>query len=150
AEHEVPLVPRGAGTGLAGESLGSGLILDLSQNFRSVLEVGADSVRVQPGVTCRALNDHLVPFGRRFAPDPGSAEVCTVGGMLANNASGSRALKYGYTRDHVTAVRMILDTGDAVTAGREPIEPETGSPGSHLQDIVGATAALLEQNTEVI
>jgi FAD/FMN-containing dehydrogenase/Fe-S oxidoreductase len=148
AEHLIPLVPRGAGTGVAGESLGSGLILDLSQNFRAILDVAKDTVSVQPGVTCRELNDRLARVGRRFAPDPGT-DVCTIGGMLATNASGSRALKHGYTRDHVASLRLVLDTGDVVAAGQEPIEPQPVGSG-HLQDIISATAVLLEQNAEVI
>src|SRR5436190_11790173 len=112
AEHQLPLVPRGAGTGVAGESLGPGLVLDLSRHFRSILEVGPDTVRVQAGVTCREVNARLAREGRRFAPDPASAEQCTVGGMVATNASGARALRYGYTRDHVAALRVVLDTGD--------------------------------------
>src|SRR5438105_3554559 len=81
-EHQVPLVPRGAGTGMAGEALGPGLVVDLSPHFREVLEVGADTVRVQPGVTHDRLARELARHGRRFAPDPASGE-CTVGGMLA-------------------------------------------------------------------
>ncbi|HJT77250.1 MAG TPA: FAD-binding oxidoreductase, partial [Gemmataceae bacterium] len=99
AENQLPLVPRGAGTGMAGEALGSGLVLDLSRHLRSVLEVGADTVRVQPGVVLRDLNEQLARVGRRFAPDPASGGQCTVGGMLATNASGATALKHGYTRD---------------------------------------------------
>ena len=99
-EHQVPLVPRGAGTGLAGESLGSGLIVDLSKHFRAILEVGADTVRVQPGVVYRDLARELARVGRRFAPDPANLE-CTLGGMLATNASGARAFRHGFTRDHV-------------------------------------------------
>src|SRR5580693_683091 len=86
AEHQVPLVPRGAGTGVAGESLGAGLVVDLSRHFRAILEVGADSVRVQPGVVYRDLVRELARHGRRFAPDPAHPE-CTLGGMLATNAS---------------------------------------------------------------
>ena len=71
-------------------------------------------VRVQPGVTYAALNAKLAETGRRFAPDPASGNVCTIGGMLANNASGSRAIKYGYTRDHVASLRVVLDNGNAV------------------------------------
>src|ERR687884_1417765 len=112
-EHQVPLVPRGAGTGVAGEALGSGLVVDLSRHFRSILDVGADTVRVQPGVVYRELNARLAREGRRFAPDPASGAQCTLGGMLATNASGSRALRYGYTRDHVVSLRAVLDSGDA-------------------------------------
>src|ERR1051326_6795111 len=86
-ENGIALIARGAGTGLAGESLGTGLIVDLSKHFRDIVSVADDTVRVQPGVTCAALNARLAQSGRRFAPDPASASVCTVGGMLANNAS---------------------------------------------------------------
>src|SRR5579862_2165582 len=74
AEHQIPLIPRGAGTGLAGEALGRGLVLDFSRHFRSILEVNETSVRVQPGVTLAALNARLAQQGRRFAPDPASAQ----------------------------------------------------------------------------
>src|SRR5262249_10568758 len=69
AEHHLPLIPRGAGTGMAGESLGRGLVLDLSLHFRSILEVGTDTVRVQPGVVQGVLSARLAAVGRRFAPD---------------------------------------------------------------------------------
>ena len=74
-------------------------------------------VRVQPGVTLAQLNDRLARDGRRFAPDPASGQVCTIGGMLANNASGARALIHGYTRDHVAGLRVVLDTGETADAG---------------------------------
>src|SRR5438309_1795166 len=64
AQAQVPLIARGAGTGLAGESLGQGLILDMSRHFRQILEIGSDTVRVQPGVIYRALNERLAPLGR--------------------------------------------------------------------------------------
>ncbi len=146
AEHQLALVPRGAGSGVAGEALGTGLVVDLSRHFRAILDVGPDTVRVQPGVTLQQLNARLAREGRRFAPDPASAAQCTIGGMLATNASGARALRHGYTREHVDRLRLVLDTGDAVWAGREPRRPEAGAPAGHLQDIVHAVAALLEQN----
>jgi FAD/FMN-containing dehydrogenase/Fe-S oxidoreductase len=150
SEAGVPLIARGAGTGMAGEALGKGLILDLSQHFRQIVEVGSDTVRVQPGVTYRALNERLATLGRRFAPDPASGSVCTIGGMLANNASGSHALRYGYTRDHVEAIRVVLDSGDACTVGKESWPPANDAPTSHLLDILNALGVLLEQNGELI
>src|SRR5436305_11695453 len=68
-EHQIPLVPRGAGSGVAGEALGSGIIVDLSRHFRSILEIGSDTARVQPGVVYRDLSIRLARDGRRFAPD---------------------------------------------------------------------------------
>lgn len=150
AEHRLPLVPRGAGSGVAGEALGPGLILDLSRHFQAIRDVGADTIRVQAGVTCRAVNARLARDGRRFAPDPASAAQCTVGGMVANNASGAHTLRYGYTRDHVAALRVVLDTGEAATVGREPVQPAAEDVPGHLHDIVGAAAVLLSENAELI
>ena len=149
-ESGTPLIARGAGTGLAGEALGKGLIVDLSRNFRQILEVGSDSIRVQPGVTCQAVNERLASVGRRFAPDPSSGPVCTIGGMLATDASGSRLLRYGYTSNHVQALQIVLDSGDVCTVGKEPWPPAVDAPGGHLLDILNAVAVLLEENRELI
>jgi FAD/FMN-containing dehydrogenase/Fe-S oxidoreductase len=149
-EQKLSLIPRGAGTGLAGESLGRGLVVDFSQHFRRILEAKGDSLRVQPGVTCRDVNRYLARRGRRFAPDPASADTCTVGGMVATDASGSRAIRHGYTRDHVKALRLVLDNGDVVAAGRELLRPGATIEPKHWQDIVSAVAVLLEENAELI
>lgn len=150
AEHKVPLVPRGAGTGMAGECLGSGIVVDLSCHLRGILEIGPDTVRVQPGVVLRDLNNALAPLGRRFAPDPASGSQCTIGGMLANNASGARAFRFGYTRDHVASLRIILDNGEAVAVGKQSRWPAADTPPGRLEDIVFSVATLLEQNAELI
>jgi FAD/FMN-containing dehydrogenase/Fe-S oxidoreductase len=148
-ENALPLVPRGAGTGLAGEALGAGLVVDFSVHFRAILDVGAETVRVQPGVTRRELQDALARIGRRFAPDPVSEE-CTVGGMLARNASGARASCLGTTRDHVQSLRAVLDTGDMVSVGRVPRWPGPATPDERLQDVVSSTVTLLEQSAGLI
>ncbi len=160
AEHDVPLIPRGAGTGLAGESLGSGIVVDLSRHLRSILEIGVDTIRVQPGVMLRELTNALAAAGRRFAPNPACLE-CTLGGMLATNASGSRALRHGYTRDHVESLRVVLDTGEAVAVSHErrhgiTREPNPDSsvalppPMPRLDDILSSLATLLEENAALI
>jgi FAD/FMN-containing dehydrogenase/Fe-S oxidoreductase len=149
-ERGIALVPRGAGTGMAGESLGTGLIVDLSRHFRSILEVGSDTVRVQPGVVLRGLNERLARDGRRFAPDPASATECTLGGMLATNASGARSLRHGYTRDHVADLRVVFDSGDAVTVSRHSRWPAADAQPGRLEDIVSSVATLLQQNAELI
>lgn len=149
-ERGIPLVPRGAGTGLAGESLGTGLVVDLSKHFREISAVTSDTVRVQPGVTYAALNARLAEIGRKFAPDPSSGPVCTIGGMLATNASGSRAIKYGYTSDHVSALRAILDNGDAVQIRKERFPHAILGGTTHHDDIATAIGVLLEQNQALI
>jgi FAD/FMN-containing dehydrogenase/Fe-S oxidoreductase len=148
-EHQVPIIARGAGTGVAGEALGPGLVLDLSRHFRAIVAVGADTVTVQPGVTYRTLAARLNREGRRFAPDPAHAD-CTIGGMLANNASGARVFRHGFTRDHVVAMRAVLDSGDAAAVAKMPRVPAAeGEPG-RLQDIVSSAVTLLSQNGELI
>jgi FAD/FMN-containing dehydrogenase/Fe-S oxidoreductase len=148
AEHQLTLVPRGAGTGLAGESLGSGLILDLSRHLRSILDVGADTVRVQPGVVYHELQNRLAREGRRFAPDVTSGVQCTIGGMLATNASGAHALAHGYTREHVHELRVVLDNGECVSA-RKQARQVPGQNG-RLGDISRQVVALLDGNQEII
>ncbi len=150
AENRVPLIPRGAGSGVAGESLGTGLVVDLSRHFREVLAVGSDTVRVQPGVVYRDLNLRLAREGRRFAPDPASGAQCTVGGMLANNASGSRAFRHGYTRDHVAAVRAVLDSGEAVAIARHTRWPAPDQQPGRLDDIVSSVGNLLDQHASAV
>ena len=90
-ENGLSIVPRGAGTGLAGESLGPGIVLDLSVHFRGPVDVSGDTVRVLPGLTLAEVNTALRPHGRRIAPDPSNAASCTIGGMIATNASGANA-----------------------------------------------------------
>ncbi|HEY1192124.1 MAG TPA: FAD-binding oxidoreductase, partial [Gemmata sp.] len=75
-EHGIPLAPRGAGTGLSGESLTPGIVLDLSKHFRRILSVDTDTVTVQPGVVLSDLNAALAKVGRRFAPNPASSATC--------------------------------------------------------------------------
>lgn len=149
-ENRIPLIPRGAGSGVAGESLGTGLVVDLSRHFRRIEAVGPDTVRVQPGVVLRDLNVRLAQEGRRFAPDPASSAQCTIGGMIANNASGARGLKHGYTRDHLQSLRLVLDNGEAVTAARQPRWPRPDATPGRLEEITSSIAHLLEQNAALV
>ncbi len=149
AEHQIPIVPRGAGTGVAGESLGPGLVIDLSRHFRAILETGADTVRVQPGVIYRDLVQHLARVGRRFAPDTAGVE-CTLGGMLATNASGSRAFRHGYVRNHVVALRAVFDSGEAAAVGRQARMVMAQRPVGRLEEIVASVIALVQQNADLI
>lgn len=146
-ERSIPLIPRGAGTGLAGEALGPGIVIDLSVHFRSILETGEDWVRVQPGIVLDRLNSELAKSGRRFAPDPASSASCTVGGMIANDASGGRAAVHGYTRDHVRALRVVWDDGCSgdLSGGRSAVEP-----GTRTADIQSGVRALLDTHAGAI
>ena len=83
AEKRLPVHARGAGTGLAGESLGRGLVVDFSRYMRRIFRTEAESVRVQPGVVHALLNEHLQSFGRVFGPDPANSKVTTMGSVIA-------------------------------------------------------------------
>jgi FAD/FMN-containing dehydrogenase len=117
-ERSIPLIPRGAGTGLSGESLGQGLVIDLSVHFRGIVEEGDDWVRVQPGVTLERLNTWLRERGRQFAPDPEGSRSRTIGGMIGANALGHRRASRGDTRDHVLGLKVLWDDGTPEEIGR--------------------------------
>jgi FAD/FMN-containing dehydrogenase/Fe-S oxidoreductase len=135
----VSIVPRGAGTGLAGEALGSGIVLDLSTHFRTIESITDDTVTVGPGVVLAELNAALAKVGRRFAPDPASGASCTLGGMIATNASGGTAFLHGYTRDHIRSLRFILDDG-TVCGPDDPFPAERAA----------ALLAMLDEHRELI
>lgn len=118
-QHRVPVLPRGAGTSLAGQAVGHAVHLDLSKAMTAILEINAAErwARVQPGVVLDTLNAALVPYGLMFAPDPATASRCAIGGMIGNNASGARSLIYGKTVDHLRQVRALLADGSEVTFG---------------------------------
>jgi FAD/FMN-containing dehydrogenase/Fe-S oxidoreductase len=147
AEQDVSLTARGAGTGLAGESLTTGLVVDLSVHFRQILSIGEESIRAQAGVTWAQLDAALAPLGRRLNPE-GPTPEATLGGILATNASGPRAAQRGTAREMVESLGVILDSGDRVELGRVSRWPE--GEASRLQDIVASTITLLEQNAALI
>ncbi len=114
---EIPLTPRASGTSLSGAAIGPGVVLDTTR-FRRILEFDVDRrvVRVEPGILLSVLNEELGRRGFRFAPDPGSQDLCRIGGMIGHNASGYRSVKYGQTKDHVLSLRVILADGTRLTA----------------------------------
>lgn len=149
AEHNLPLHPRGAGTGVAGESLGPGLILDFSHYMRRVLEVGEDTVRVQPGIVLAQLNRHLSMNDRLFGPDPATRSVTTLGSVLALDASGSHWPLYGSARDRIVSMQVVLASGQVIEAKPTPIKAsdEEATPAEVLARRV---AQLVDREKEVI
>ena len=143
--------PRGAGTGVAGESLGSGLVLDFSTHLRRVIRVDEDRVRVQSGVVHGRLNDQLRRLGRVFGPDPATSNVTTIGSMIASDAVGSRWLKYGSTRRHVQSLQIVLADGQVLEVGREPLADGLSTSSiPRKRDLVNQLAALLTRHAELI
>ncbi len=133
ARYGVPIVPRGAGTGLAGGAtpIGGGIVVSTARMDR-VLEIDARNGRVlcQPGVINWELSQLLKPYGYQFAPDPSSQKACTVGGNIANNAGGPHCLKYGITSSHVLGVQMVLPDGSIIWTG-------DGNPAPVGYDLTG-------------
>jgi len=117
ANNGIPIAPRGAGSGLAGESLTAGIVLDTRQTMNAILETADDGswVRVQPGVVLDDLNRHLAKWNRKIGPDPSSGNRAVIGGIVANNATGAHSLQYGYISRHVAALRTALADGSVCT-----------------------------------
>lgn len=151
--HKTSLIPRTAGTSLAGQVVGGGIVVDVSKHFTSILEVNAEErwVRLQPGVVRDELNLHLKPYGLMFAPETSTANRCMVGGMVGNNSCGSNSIVYGSTREHLLEVRGFLADASEVTFGAltpEQFETKRDGEGSNsaLEISIYQTVARLLSN----
>ena len=160
AENHLPIHARGAGTGLAGESLGRGLVLDFSRYFRRVVGDDGDRVRVQPGVVLSTLNRLLARSGRLFGPDPAMRNVTTMGSVVAIDAGGSHWPRYGSTRQHVTELEIVAMDGSVLRLARHPVSDEpiatngdtaslTGAP-RRVHELSHAVAGLINRHAGVI
>jgi len=116
AANNIPVVARGAGSGLAGEALGSGIVFDMTRYMNKILYFSTDeqSVTCEPGVVLDDLNNYLAKYGRKIGPDPSSGNRSTVGGIVANNSTGAHSLQYGYTADYVESIEAVLTDGSLV------------------------------------
>ncbi|WP_299049893.1 FAD-binding and (Fe-S)-binding domain-containing protein [uncultured Nocardioides sp.] len=133
----VPVTMRGAGTSIAGNAVGPGLVVDTAKHLNRVLSVDPEtrSAVVEPGAVHATLQRAGAPYGLRYGPDPSTHTRCTIGGMIGNNACGSRALGYGRTVDTVRSLTAVLGTGEVVTAGADT--PATGVAADALTALVG-------------
>ena len=118
-QQQLGLIPRAAGTSLAGQVVGSGIVVDISKHFGNILDVNAEErwVRVQPGVIRDDLNAYLKPHGLLFGPETSTASRAMIGGMIGNNSCGLHSIIWGSTRDHLLEVRAVLSDGAEVTFG---------------------------------
>ena len=112
-QRKTHLIPRAGGTSIAGQVVGSGIVVDISKHFKKILEVNAEErwARVQPGVVLDELNLALEPYGLFFSPETSTSNRCCIGGMFGNNSCGSHSLIYGSTRHHVMEAKGILCDG---------------------------------------
>ncbi|HET6560665.1 MAG TPA: FAD-binding and (Fe-S)-binding domain-containing protein [Marmoricola sp.] len=123
-ETGVPLTMRGAGTSIAGNAVGPGLVVDTSRHLNQVLSLDPESrtAVVQPGTVHATLQQAAVQHRLRFGPDPSTHTRCTIGGMIGNNACGSRALGYGRTADNVVSLKALTADGRPVESVRGPVD----------------------------
>ncbi|MGE0297338.1 FAD-binding and (Fe-S)-binding domain-containing protein [Pseudonocardia sp.] len=118
-EHGAPVLPLGARTSIAGQSVNTAVALDFTRHMNRIVEIDPDAraARVQPGVVCDALRDAARPHGLTFGPDPSTHNRCTLGGMIGNNACGSHSVAWGKTVDNVEALDLLTYRGERVSTG---------------------------------
>jgi len=147
-EQQIPVVARGAGTGLSGGAmpLEKGILLVMAR-FNRILHIDADAglARVQPGVRNLAISHAAAPYGLYYAPDPSSQIACSIGGNVAENAGGVHCLKYGLTVHNILRVEMVTIEGERVTLGSEALD----SPGFDLLALFTGSEGMLGVVTEV-
>lgn len=116
-EFEASVTLRGAGTSIAGNAIGPGIVVDTTKHLNKLVRIDpeARTATVQPGIVHAALQRHAAPHGLRFGPDPSTHTRCTIGGMIGNNACGSRALGYGRTADNVVGLKVALSDGEVIS-----------------------------------
>ncbi|MBK8956556.1 MAG: FAD-binding protein [Saprospiraceae bacterium] len=136
AKNRVPIVARGGGTSLVGQTVGEGLVVDFTKYMNQILELNVEEqwAWVQPGIVRDELNRKLLPDKLHFAPDPATTSRATVGGMIANNSSGTRSILYGKTLDHVLALEVLLADGSIIhCSDLTETELETKLEGQNIE-----------------
>lgn len=151
AREKLPLLARGGGTSLTGQSIGTGVIIDLSRHLNRMLELNLEEgwVRVEPGMVCSELNALLKQHGVHFAPDPATENRANIGGMIANNSAGMRSVHYGMTIDHVFEIDLALASGDVLHLG--PLDrAEQASLSGWRGEILNGVHRLVTKNRDEI
>lgn len=122
--NKTSLIPRTAGTSLAGQCVGDGIVVDVSKYFTRILNINEKNktVTVQPGVVRDELNNYLKPFGLFFGPNTSTSNRCMIGGMVGNNSSGTTSIQYGVTRDKVISLKTLLSDGSEVEFSKIAVE----------------------------
>lgn len=154
AAFDAPVVHRGGGTALAGQTCNAAVVIDGSKYCNRVLSVDPDRRRavVEPGVVLDDLQRHVRPHGLRFGPDPSTHSRCTLGGMIGNNSCGVHSLAYGRTVDNVEALEILTYDGQILTVGRTSPEERAriAAGGGRRAEIYAALFAIAEANAERI
>src|SRR6476646_5512979 len=143
ADHDVPIVPRGAGSGLSGGAAGiEGALTIAFTRMTRILEIDRENLTVtaQPGIVNADLKAAVAAEGLFYAPDPASYEMCTIGGNLGTNAGGLCCVKYGQTRDSVLSLEVVMADGTVIRTGGKNVKDVAGYSLTHL--FVGSQGTL--------
>ncbi|MBK5218056.1 MAG: FAD-binding oxidoreductase, partial [Propionibacteriales bacterium] len=145
AETSTPLTSRGAGTSIAGNAIGTGVILDFARFMNRVRSIDPETrtATVEPGTVHATLQRAATPHGLRFGPDPSTHTRCTIGGMIGNNACGSRTLAYGRTADNLVALDVVTIGGERIKLLRGDSPPS--STLERLREVVGGGLGTIRQ-----
>src|SRR4051812_25104575 len=138
SEHDIGLVPRTAGTSLAGQVVGNGIVVDVGRHLNKVLatDPARRRVRVQPGVVRNELNVHLKPHQLFFTPETSTANRAMIGGMVGNNSCGANSIVHGSTREHLVSMRGFLSDGSEATFGpltKAEFDAKCAGPATSLE-----------------
>ncbi|EPH07048.1 hypothetical protein HMPREF1531_00095 [Propionibacterium sp. oral taxon 192 str. F0372] len=140
-EVGLPITTRGAGTSCAGNAVGTGLIIDTSRHLNRIISIDevSGTAEIEPGVIQSQLQAAVTPLGWRYGPDPSTANRCTVGGMIGNNACGPRALGYGRSADNIVELEVITGTGECLTLTQDAHGPTL----DRLRQVVGESLGVI-------
>jgi anaerobic glycerol-3-phosphate dehydrogenase C subunit len=150
-EHNIPIVARGAGSGLAGEALSSGIVFDMPRYMNKIISIVGDGSQIvcEPGAVLDDINNALAKYGKKIGPDPSSGNRAVIGGIVANNATGAHSLSYGYIADHVEKIEAVLADGSMVEFTNDmPVLQEKTQAGSLCY--VNQCYSLLSPKADVI
>ncbi len=152
AKYEIPILPRGAGSSLAGQAIGEALILDCSRYLDSILEIDSEthSAVVEPGVVLAVLNRAAAKNGLMFGPDPASAERATLGGVIGNNATGAHSILYGMSADHLISADVILSDGSLARLDDSTSNSQAATSNSRLSNIISAAQEIRREHSASI
>lgn len=152
AKYKVPILPRGSGSSLAGQAIGEALILDCSRWLDNIVDINPEShtAIVEPGAILAHLNQAAAKHGLQYGPDPASAERATMGGVIANNATGAHSILYGMSADHLLSADVILSDGSLATFDDSILDNRTSDIEYRFANIVSAALDIREKYSEAI